>query len=84
MSVCRVISLKVVQTFSKNFLDFRLNTIEKQGIINLISSSSKPNASIVLSDSEATFLWNGKNSAFSHLSVVFWLYTALHNRRKMS
>ena len=38
---CGVIPLKAVQVFPKNFLDFELDTIEKQVIINLSSYNSK-------------------------------------------
>ena len=42
--------------FSKNFLDFELDTIEKQGIINLCRYNNECYAFVVLSDSEVTFL----------------------------
>ena len=51
-----LISLKVVLVIPKNFLDFKSDTIEKQGIKNLRSYSCKSNISAVLSDSEVTFL----------------------------
>ena len=42
--------------FSKNFLDLRLDMIEKQSIINHSSYSSKSYGSVILSDSKVTFL----------------------------
>ena len=38
--------------------------IDKQGIINLSSNSSKSYAPVVLSESEITFLREGKDAAF--------------------
>ena len=43
--------------FPDNFLYFRSNKIEKQGMIKLSSYSSKSCTLIVLRDSKATFLW---------------------------
>ena len=62
--VCKVISSKAVSIFLEYFLSFGLYTFEKQGIINLSSNSSKKYEFIVLSDSEVTFLGEGKNAIF--------------------
>ena len=48
----------------KNFLKFWLDTIEKQNIRNLSSSSSENYTSEVLSDSEVAFLQKVVNTAF--------------------
>ena len=51
--------------FPKNFLNLKMNMIEKQGIINLSSDSSKSYASAVLSDSQVAFFFKkGENAAF--------------------
>ena len=47
--------LNAVLIFPNNFLNFGLDTIEKQYIINLTSNSSKTSASLVLSDSKVAF-----------------------------
>ena len=61
---CRSISLKAILIFPKNFLDFKSDLIDKQGIINLSSHSSKNYASVVLHHSELTPLGEGENAAF--------------------
>ena len=61
---CESISTKAILIFP-NFLDFRLDTIEKQSIIYLSSYSSKGFAPVILSDSEVTFL--------VHFSTVVYL-----------
>ena len=58
------ISLKVVLIFPKNFLIFRIDIIEKQGVINLSSYSKKSFASIVLCGSKFVFLEKGKDATF--------------------
>ena len=50
----RLISLKNFLIFPKNFLNFRSDTIENQGIINLSSYRSKSYASVELSYSKVT------------------------------
>ena len=45
---CEMISSKPILIFLKKFLDFRSNTIEEQGIINLSRYSSKSYASVIL------------------------------------
>ena len=49
------ISLKAVLIFPKNFLDFRLDTTEKHGLIKLRSYNNENYAFIVLSDYQLTF-----------------------------
>ena len=56
--------------FPKNFLNFRFDTVEKQSILNLNSYSSKSYASIVLDDSEFTFLREREDAAF-HDCILF-------------
>ena len=51
-------------SFSKNFLYFRFDTVEKQSIINLCSLSSYSNSFVVLSDSEVTFLGEEKDAVY--------------------
>ena len=46
------------------FFNFRLDTIKKQGIINLNSYRGKIYASVFLTDSKVTFLKEGKDAAF--------------------
>ena len=42
--------------FPSNFLGFKLDTMEEQGIIYLSSNNSKSLTYVILSDSEITFL----------------------------
>ena len=65
-----LISLKTVLIFPKNFLDLRFDTVEKQDIINF---SSKSYASIVLFNSEVTFLEEEEDSAVAHFFCAFCL-----------
>ena len=53
---CWSISPKPILIFPKNFLNFRLHTVEKQNIINLSSYNSKSQASVILSDFELDFV----------------------------
>ena len=81
---CGLVSPKTILILSKNFLHIWFDTIEKQGIINLICQG-KSYASIVIGHSEVTFLEEGENVAFFfHLSIAFWLYTVLQYRSSMS
>ena len=57
--------------FLKNFLNFRSDMMEKQGIINLSSYSIKSYASVVLSDSRVTFLGERSMQPFIHFSFVY-------------
>ena len=60
-----MISLKTILIFHKNFLDFKLDMIEKH--INLSSHSSKSYyASVVLCDSEVASLREGEEGAAYH------------------
>ena len=86
------VSLKLRISFSKNWSDFasefsysRLNTIEKQSMINLTSNSSKSYASVVLSDFKVAFIGEGEDAVFfPFLSTVFSLCIFLHNQRSIS
>ena len=53
---CGAIPLKAALIFPMNFLDFRLDIIEKQGIIILSRYRSKNYAFVVLRDSKVTLL----------------------------
>ena len=59
-----IIPSKTILILSKNFLDFGLNMIEKQGIINLSKYNSESYTSAVLSDSEVAILAKGKDATF--------------------
>ena len=59
-----LISQKTILIFPKNFLDFRLDTVEKQSFINLNSDSSKSYAFVVPIDSNVTFFDEGEDAAF--------------------
>ena len=50
-----------------DFLDFRFDTIEKQGIINLCSYSRKGYAPVVLCDFAVTFLGEEEDATFRPL-----------------
>ena len=76
-----MIQQKSVLIFPLNILEFRSDTIEKQGVRNLSSYSSKIYTSVVLCDSEVTFLRERRMQHFVHFSIAFGFYTALHNRR---
>ena len=59
-----------------NFLNFGMDSTEKQGIINLSRYRSKNYAYVVLTDSEATFLEEGKDETiriflFGLLFIIF-------------
>ena len=53
--------------FSKNFLNFMFNGIEKQSIVNLSHCRSKSYVPVVLGD----FLGKGRMQPFAHFSTVF-------------
>ena len=53
---CESISPKITLILSKNFLNFWFDVIEKQSIINFSRYGSKSYTSVVLGDSEVTFL----------------------------
>ena len=59
---CGSISRKAVLIFPKNFFNFRLGTIEKQGKINLSSYSNKSYVPVILSDSKVSFLQEGQDA----------------------
>ena len=75
---CRSLSSKIVFIFTKNFLNFWSAAIEKHTIIYLSRYESKSLALLYLIDSEVTFLKEGVDAAFVHLSIV--LFTVLRNR----
>ena len=77
----RSISAKTVPIFSKNFLDFRSDMSEKQGIINLSSYSNKSYTSVVLWDSEVTFPSKEKDAGFR--PFLYCLCTELYNRGRI-
>ena len=59
-----LICLKTVLISSKNFLNFRMDMIEKQVIINLSKLSSKSNTSALLGYSKIAFLCEGVDAPF--------------------
>ena len=59
-----MISLKVILIFSKNFLDFRSDTVEKMVITNLRRYSSKNYASVIFSAVKVAFLGEREDAAF--------------------
>ena len=63
----------LVLIFSMNFLDFRLDMIEKQNIINL---SSKRYASVVVSVSKVALFDKEKDAAFHpFLYCILFVYS---------
>ena len=78
-------SPKAILIFLKTVPNFKSDTTEKEGIINLSSYSTKCYASVVLSDSKVTFHEEEEDKAFCpFLCVLFMHSIALHNRRHMS
>ena len=70
-----LISLRAILIFPKNFLNFRLNKIGKQDIINLSNNSSKSYAFVVLIDSKVTFIGKEEDAAFClFLFCVFFIH----------
>ena len=61
------------ENFPKNFLNFRFDTVEKQSILNLSNYKSKGYASVVLGDSEVTFLREGRMQPFVHLYFILFI-----------
>ena len=55
---------KTVLIFTKSFLNFRSDTIEKQGTSDLRSYFSIVLAYVVLQDCGVTYLWEEQNPAF--------------------
>ena len=60
---CLKIFLHVVLIFPKNFLGFKFDATEKQSIINISSYCNKNYVSVVLRNSEATFLVEEEKAA---------------------
>ena len=71
---CGSIFLKALLIFPKDFLDFRLDTAQKQDIINLSSYGRMSYASVVLSGSKVAIHGKGKMQPFVHFFIEFWLY----------
>ena len=72
------VSLKTVLIFLQNFLNFKLNMSEKQGIINLCSSCKKSYISVISSDSKVlSFLKKECMQPFDYFSIVFCLNTVV-------
>ena len=69
-----LISPETILIFPKNFLNFRFDTVEKLSIINLSSYRSKSYASVVLGDSEVTFLRKEEDAAFSPSFYCIFFY----------
>ena len=78
---CGSLSPKTVPIFLKNFINFRLDTNEKQGILKLCSYSNKSYTVMFL---KSPFFRKGRMQPLVYFSNLFWFYTILHNRRIMS
>ena len=76
LTSCGWMSPKAILIFPKIFLDFRSDTIEKPGIISPSNYENKSYASVVLSDSEVTFLGKGEFHILSN-SLLCFIYTRL-------
>ena len=61
---CGSISPESVLIFHENFLDIRLDKIEKKNIVSLMSFCNKSNASVVFGVSKITFLGEIENATF--------------------
>ena len=72
---CGLISLETILIFPKNFFNFWSDTIEKQGIINLSSYSSKNHASVVLSNSKVIFLGGRGGCSLLSIFLLCFVYT---------
>ena len=70
---CVLITPKAILIFPKNFLDFGLNTIKKQDIINLSSYRSKSYTSVVLS--AIVLSWKEEVTAFFFSFLDCFVYT---------
>ena len=77
-------SPKNILILLKNFLNFWFDAVELQNIINLSCDGSMGYVSVVLGNSEVTFLVEREDEGFFQLSLVFWLYTALQYRSSKS
>ena len=71
---CELIFPKAVLIFPKKFLNFKLNRIKKQGIMNLCSYSSKSVASVVLSDSEVAYHGEEEDATFRPFLSFYFVY----------
>ena len=84
LGCCGLVSLKTILILFKNFLNFWVASVELQNIINLSCYRSNGFALVVLNNSMLTFLGKREDAAFIHLSIVFWLYTALQYQNRKS
>ena len=75
---CGSISLKSILIFPKNFLNSRFDNVEKQSIINFSSYRSKYYATVVLDDSEATFLREGEDEKPLYIYIYIYVHTYIH------
>ena len=73
---CESVSLKIVLTFRKNFLNFRSDPIAKQNIFTLSLYISKIYASVVLIYSKIVFLKKVGNSLLSLIYCVLLIHNA--------
>ena len=74
------LSLKAFLIFHKNFLDFKLDKIEKHSILNFHIYKSKGYTSIIKRSSGGA----GRMKLFVHFSKVFYLYTTLYHQKSIS
>ncbi len=76
--VYRSISPKAVLIFPKNFLGFRLDTIEQRGFLKLSNYNSNSYAFVVLSDSEVTSLEEARGPAlYPLLCCAYFIFSCI-------
>ena len=82
---CGLISLKIILIFPTNFCNFRFDIVEKQSIINPSNYRSKSYASLVLGDSEVTFLREGEDAAFCpSLYCILFIYSITKLKKSLN
>ena len=77
--------MRVELIFPKHFLKFRLEMIEKQGIINIRNYINESYTPVVLSDSVVVFLQKRENADFcSFLYCILVIYSIAQNESMSS
>ena len=74
LTYCGSISSKTILILPKNFLKSGFNVVELQSIVNLSCYWSNGYTMVIL---RSHFLGKERMQPFVHLSIVFWLCTAL-------
>ena len=80
---CGSISLKTVLIFTREFLCFRFDTVEKDSIINLSNYNRKSYTSVLPSDSNVNFLGGKEDAPFDPFLYCI-LFLVLHKWRSIS